>query len=92
MAERIGFIGLGIMGKPMAKNLLKAGYEVTVYDIVGEPMEELVTDGAQRASSNKEVAENCEKIITMVPDSAESEMAILGPNGCLLYTSDAADE
>ena len=83
MAERIGFIGLGIMGKPMAKNLLKAGYEVTVYDIVGEPVEELVTDGAQRAASNKEVAANCEKIITMVPDSAESEMAILGPDGVL---------
>ena len=83
MAERIGFIGLGIMGKPMAKNLLKAGYEVTVYDIVGEPVEELVTDGAQRAASNKEVAANCEKIITMVPDSAESEMAILGPEGVL---------
>ena len=56
MAERIGFIGLGIMGKPMARNLLKAGYELTVYDIVGEPVEELVTDGATRAASNKEVA------------------------------------
>ena len=43
MAERIGFVGLGIMGKPMAKNLLKAGYSLTVYDIVGEPLEEVVT-------------------------------------------------
>ena len=83
MAERIGFIGLGIMGKPMARNLLKAGYELTVYDIVGEPVEELVTDGATRAASNKEVAASCQKIITMVPDSADSEAAILGPNGVL---------
>ena len=83
MAEKIGFVGLGIMGKPMAKNLLKAGYSLTVYDIVGEPVEEVVTDGAARASSNKEVAANSDKIITMVPDSAESEMAILGPDGVL---------
>ena len=83
MPERIGFVGLGIMGKPMAKNLLKAGYSLTVYDIVGEPMEELVTEGAASASSNKEVAANSDTIITMVPDSAESEVAILGPNGVL---------
>ena len=54
MAERIGFVGLGIMGKPMAKNLLKAGYSLTVYDIVGEPVEELVTEGAAGASTSKE--------------------------------------
>ena len=83
MAEQIGFIGLGIMGKPMARNLLKAGYEVTVYDIVGEAVEELVTDGAQRASSSKEVAEKNTKIITMLPDSADSEAVILGPQGVL---------
>ena len=83
MAERIGFVGLGIMGKPMAKNLLKAGYSLTVYDIVGEPVEEVVTEGATGASSNQEVAANSDTIITMVPDSAESEMAILGPNGVL---------
>jgi 2-hydroxy-3-oxopropionate reductase len=83
MPEHIGFIGLGIMGKPMAKNLLKAGYSLTVYDIVGEPVEELVTEGATGASSNKEVAESVNTIITMVPDSADSEAAILGPNGVL---------
>ena len=83
MAERIGFVGLGIMGKPMAKNLLKAGYSLTVYDIVGEPVEELVTDGAARASSDKEVAANSDKIFTMLPDSADSEIAILGPEGVL---------
>ena len=83
MADQIGFIGLGIMGKPMARNLIKAGYELTVYDIVGEAMEELVTEGARGASSSKEVAERTAKIITMLPDSADSERAILGPQGVL---------
>ena len=83
MAEKIGFVGLGIMGKPMARNLLKAGYSLTVYDIVGEQMEEVVTDGAAGASSNKDVAAASEKIITMLPDSADSEAAILGPDGVL---------
>ncbi len=83
MAERIGFVGLGIMGKPMAKNLLKAGYSLTVYDIVGDNMEEVVTEGAKGASFSNEVAANSDKIITMLPDSADSEAAILGPNGVL---------
>ena len=83
MAEKIGFVGLGIMGKPMARNLLKAGYELTVYDIVGEAVEEVVGDGAAPASSSREVAAATDKIITMLPDSADSERAILGPDGVL---------
>ncbi len=83
MAENIGFIGLGIMGRPMAKNLLKAGYSLTVYDVVGESMEEVVTEGAAGASSSREVAASASKIITMLPDSADSEAAILGPGGVL---------
>ena len=83
MAEKIGFVGLGIMGKPMARNLLKAGYDLTVYDIVGEAVEEVVGDGAAAASSSKEVAAATGKIITMLPDSADSERAILGPDGVL---------
>ena len=79
----VGFVGLGTMGKPMARNLLKAGYALTVYDIMAEPIEELVTDGAAMASSSREVAERTETIITMLPDSADSERAILGPNGVL---------
>ena len=67
----------------MAKNLLKAGYSLLVYDIVGEAVEDVVTEGAQGASSSKEVAENTKKIITMLPDSADSEAVILGPNGVL---------
>ncbi len=83
MAEQIGFVGLGIMGKPMARNLMKAGYELTVYDIVGEAVEELATEGATAASSSSEVAEKTDQIITMLPDSADSERAILGPGGVL---------
>ena len=83
MAEQIGFIGLGIMGKPMARNLIKAGYELTVYDIVGEAVEELATEGAKAASSSQEVAAATDKVITMLPDSADSERAILGLGGVL---------
>jgi len=83
MAEKIGFVGLGIMGKPMARNLLKAGYQVTVFDVVGDVVEEVVGDGATAASNAAEVAIATDKIITMVPDSADSEKAILGPNGVL---------
>jgi len=83
MAEQIGFVGLGIMGRPMARNLLKAGYELTVYDIFSEAVEELATDGATPASSSSEVASKTDKIITMLPDSADSEKAILGPGGVL---------
>ena len=83
MADRTGFIGLGIMGKPMARNLLKAGYSLTVYDIVAEAMEALVADGARGAASSKEVAAHTDRIITMLPDSADSEEAILGPDGVL---------
>jgi 2-hydroxy-3-oxopropionate reductase len=87
MAEKIGFVGLGIMGRPMARNLLKAGYDLTVYDIVAEAVEEVASDGATPASSSSEVAAATDKIITMLPDSADSEKAILGPNGVLEGTS-----
>ena len=83
MAEKIGFVGLGIMGKPMARNLMEAGYELTVYDIVGEPVEELATEGASAASSPREATVNNARTITMLPDSADSERAILGPDGVL---------
>ena len=84
MGEKdVGFVGLGIMGKPMARNLMKAGYSVTVYDVVGTSVEELATDGASSESSSREVAEKNPTIITMVPDSADSEAAILGPDGVL---------
>ena len=81
--EKIGFIGLGIMGKPMAKNLLKAGYSLTVYDIVPEAVEELVKAGAQKGSSSKDVASKSDVVLTMVPNSPEVKEVVLGENGVL---------
>ena len=86
----VGFVGLGIMGRPMVRNLMKAGYSLTVYDIVATSMEEMATDGAKPASTAKEVAEKASVVITMVPDSADSEAAILGPNGVLEGASKGA--
>ncbi|MBI2873155.1 MAG: 2-hydroxy-3-oxopropionate reductase [Chloroflexi bacterium] len=83
MPPKIGFVGLGIMGKPMARNLMKAGYSLTVHDVRAEPVEELASEGAAPASSGREVAERTDVVITMLPDSADSEQAILGPNGVL---------
>ena len=81
--QQIGLVGLGIMGKPMARNLMKAGYSLTVYDVVGSAVEEIATEGTAAASSSSEVAQACPVVITMVPDSADSEAAILGPDGVL---------
>lgn len=81
--KNVGFVGLGIMGKPMVRNLRNAGYSLTVYDVVGSAMEELVTEGAIGASSAREAAEASSVTITMVPDSPQSEAAILGPEGVL---------
>lgn len=78
---KIGFIGLGIMGKPMSKNLLKAGHELVVFDVVEASVKEIVAAGAKAAPSSKAVAEQCSFIITMVPNSPHVKAAILGPNG-----------
>ena len=83
-ARRIGFIGLGVMGKPMAKNLMKAGYSLVVWKHINpKPVNELVAAGAQEASSPKQVAEMSDIVITMLPDSPEVEEVILGKNGVL---------
>lgn len=84
----VGFIGLGVMGKPMAKNLLKAGYPLTVYDISRPPVEELLQDGAKGASSVYEVAKRADVVITMLPGPSKVEQVVLGHNGVL----DAATE
>ncbi len=81
--EKIGFIGLGIMGKPMAKNLLDAGYDVTVFDIFAAPMEELAAAGASTADSCAELGANTNLIITMVQDGPQSIQAILGEDGVI---------
>jgi len=83
MGEKIGFIGLGIMGRPMARNLLKAGHSLVVYDIVPEKIQDLVQAGAAGANSSKEVAERSEIIITMLPDGPDVEAAVLGEDGVL---------
>jgi 2-hydroxy-3-oxopropionate reductase len=80
---KIGFIGLGIMGKPMAKNLLKAGYSLVVYDLNPEPVKELAAAGAEAASSAKEVAKKTEVVLTMLPNSPHVKAAVTGPNGVL---------
>ena len=67
--KKIGFIGLGIMGKPMSKNLLKAGYELVVLDRNQSEVDEIVALGAKSAATPKEVAQQVEAIITMLPNS-----------------------
>jgi len=79
----IGFIGLGIMGKPMSYNLLRAGYPLVVYNRTKAKVEEMVKEGAQAAKNPKEVGEKSEVVITMLPDSPEVEEVILGEKGVL---------
>ncbi|MFT9248418.1 2-hydroxy-3-oxopropionate reductase [Lentilactobacillus hilgardii] len=78
---KIGFVGLGIMGKPMAKNLVKAGHEVTVFDFNESAVKELVAVGAKAATSGKETASGQEVVFTMVPNSPNVEAALFGENG-----------
>ncbi|HIN15384.1 MAG TPA: NAD(P)-dependent oxidoreductase [Dehalococcoidia bacterium] len=81
--ERIGFVGLGMMGLPMAKNLVEAGYTVTVFDLDAEAIEEAQGFGASPASTGAEVAAQSDIIITMVPDSPHVEAAIAGNGGII---------
>lgn len=77
---KIGLIGLGIMGKPMAKNLLKAGYDLTVSDLNPDSVAEVVAAGAKSAS-NTEIGETCDVVLTMVPNSPQVKAVMLGENG-----------
>jgi 2-hydroxy-3-oxopropionate reductase len=81
--KKLGFVGLGIMGKPMARNLVKAGYEVTVFDVRPEPVAELVAAGAKAESSARNVAACSEVVITMLPNSPHVKEAILGTGGVI---------
>ncbi|MGE0973405.1 2-hydroxy-3-oxopropionate reductase (plasmid) [Klebsiella sp. WOUb02] len=81
MAMKIGFIGLGIMGKPMSKNLLKAGYALVVMDRNQQAVDEVVAAGATAASTPKAVAEQADIIITMLPNSPHVKEVALGENG-----------
>jgi 2-hydroxy-3-oxopropionate reductase len=78
----IGFIGIGIMGRPMAKNLIKAGYKLIVYDKFSK-FDDLVSLGAQGGTSNKDVASKSDVVITMLPNSPQVKEVILGPDGVI---------
>ncbi len=80
---KVGFIGLGIMGKPMSKNLLKAGYDLVVMDVNQEAVAEVSAAGAATADSPKAVAEQTEIIITMLPNSPHVKEVVLGKNGVI---------
>ena len=79
--ETIGFIGLGLMGRPMAKNLLKAGYPMVVHSRSRGPVDDLVAAGARAAASPADVARHATRVITMVPDSPDVERVLEGPDG-----------
>ncbi|MBI2525796.1 MAG: 2-hydroxy-3-oxopropionate reductase [Candidatus Rokubacteria bacterium] len=83
MAQLIGLIGVGIMGRPMAKNLLKAGYPLVVHDRNQGPVQELVGAGARAAASPREVAGQVEILITMLPNSPDVELVALGKGGII---------
>ncbi len=83
MADTVGFVGLGIMGKPMAKNLMDAGHELVVFNRTREKAEELAGDGATVAGSPREVAERSDVVITMLPDSPQVEEVLTGEDGVL---------
>lgn len=83
MAEKVGFVGLGIMGKPMARNLMKAGYEIVVHNRSRGPVDELAAEGAGAAESPREVAEKSDVVITMLPDSPQVREVVAGEGGVL---------
>jgi 3-hydroxyisobutyrate dehydrogenase len=83
MEKKVGFIGLGIMGTPMARNLIKAGFEVIVYNRTASKAEKMVSEGAKKAGSPKDVASQCPAVITIVSDTPDVESVILGENGII---------
>ena len=83
MQSKIGFIGLGIMGKPMAKNLIKAGFPLVVHNRSRSKVDELVKEGAAASNTPREVASSSDIIITMLPNSPDVELVALGAKGIL---------
>ena len=77
----VGFIGLGTMGGPMARNVLKGGHALTVFDLNPAAVEALVAAGARAAATPREAAEGAEVVITMLPDAPDVEAAALGADG-----------
>jgi 2-hydroxy-3-oxopropionate reductase len=87
MPDTVGFIGLGVMGAPMARNLVDAGHPLVVHSRSPEPVEALVEAGAERAASAREVAQRADVVITMLPDSPAVEDVVLGEDGVLAGAS-----
>jgi 2-hydroxy-3-oxopropionate reductase len=83
MAEKIGFIGTGIMGAPMARNLMEDGYELVLYNRTTEKAEEVAGDGATVVGNPREVAELCDVVVLMLPDSPQVEEIVEGEDGML---------
>ena len=83
MAEAIGFIGLGVMGKPMALNLIKGGFSLVVHSRSRGPVDEVAKAGARVATSPAEVARQSTVVMTMLPDTADVEKVLAGPDGVL---------
>jgi 2-hydroxy-3-oxopropionate reductase len=81
--SKVGFVGLGIMGKPMARNLMEAGHELVVFNRSREPADELAADGARAAGTPREVAEGSGVVITMLPDSPQVREVVCGEDGVL---------
>lgn len=83
MAERVGFIGLGVMGRPMARHILAGGYPLSVFSRSRGPVDELVAAGATAADGAAALARRCDIVITMLPDTADVEAVVAGPGGVL---------
>ena len=83
MAKRVGFVGLGVMGRPMALNLVKAGHQLTVFDLETKAIEALVQAGARAAGTAREAAQDREVVVSMLPASRHVEAAYLGPDGVI---------
>ncbi|HEY8477741.1 MAG TPA: NAD(P)-binding domain-containing protein, partial [Chloroflexota bacterium] len=81
--RQVGFIGVGTMGLPMARNLLRKGYGVVAYDVNAAALDEIARDGAVKAESPRNVAERVDVVITMLPSSPHVERVILGSDGVL---------
>lgn len=79
--QTIGFIGLGLMGKPMARNLLKRGYAVVAHSRTRQPVDEVVAAGAVAATSPAEIARQAKTVVTMLPDGPDVEQVLEGPDG-----------
>ena len=88
MPETIGFVGLGVMGAPMASNLMKAGHSLVVFDVVSDAVDKATGEGAKAAGSAREVAEQADVVITMLPDSTVVEAAMYGDDGVLAGMSE----